>query len=74
MSKKNTKNPSLPEINPLIAHETWDEDTAANVRGALTFIADALEHTAGNVVSRETAEGASRLIMCCIAAMVVTKS
>lgn len=69
-----TTTPSLSAINPLIAYETWDEDTATNVRGALTFIADALNNTGGNVISQEAAEGASKLIMCCVAAMEVTNA
>ena len=68
-----TESPSLSAINPLIAYDTWDEDTAANVRGALSFIADALSGMGSGTISDETAWGASRLIMCCVAAMEVTK-
>ncbi|MER2539929.1 MAG: hypothetical protein ABTQ26_11875 [Azonexus sp.] len=69
-----TTTPSLSAINPLIAYETWDEDTATNVRGALGFIADALAEMPPSMLNKETTYGASRLIMCCIAAMEVTKS
>ena len=69
-----TSSPCLSAINPLIAYETWDEDTAANVRGALTFIADAINNQGGNAMTQEMAEGASRLILCCVAAMEVTKA
>jgi hypothetical protein len=44
------------------------------VRGALTFIADALNSTGGNAMPKEVAEGAAKLIMCCVAAMEVTKA
>lgn len=75
MTKQTTTHPpSLSAINPLIAYEEWDVDTAANVRGALTFIADALSNQGGNPMTQEVAEGASRLIMCCVAAMGVTKA
>lgn len=75
MSTKQTtaQAPSLSAINPLIAYDSWDEDTAANVRGALGFIADALAGMGDGKISDETAYGASRLIMCCVAAMEVTK-
>lgn len=68
-----TKALSPSYVNPLIANETWDEDTAANVRGALGFIADALAGMGAGTISDETAYGASRLILCCVAAMEVTK-
>lgn len=76
MSAKQTTAPapSLSAINPLIAYEEWDVDTAANVRGALCFIADALAEMNPSMLSKETAYGASRLIMCCVAAMEVTKA
>ena len=74
MSTKTTAEaPSLSAINPLIADSTWDEDTASNVRGALGFIADALAEINPSMLNKETAYGASRLIMCCVAAMEVTK-
>lgn len=69
-----TATPSLSDINPLIAYEEWDVDTAANVRGALGFIADALAGMGDGKISDETAYGASRLILCCVAAMEVTKA
>ena len=70
-----TTAPSLPEINPLISTgETWDADTAFNVRSALGFIADALAEMPPSMLNKETTYGVSRLIMCCIAAMEVTKS
>lgn len=68
-----TTTPSLSAINPLIAYETWDEDTATNVRGAPGFIGDALSEMPPSMLNKETTYGASRLIMCCIAAMEVTK-
>ena len=72
MSTKTTT-PSLSATNPLIAYETWDEDTAFNVRGALGFIADALAEMPTSMLNKETAHGVSRLILCCVAAMEVTK-
>lgn len=72
--KTSTELPSLSTINPLIAYKEWDEDTAANVRGALGFIADALASMGDGKISDETAYGASRLILCCVAAMEVTKA
>lgn len=67
-----TPAPALSDINPLITYEEWDADTAANVRGALGFIADALAGMGDGKISDETAYGASRLILCCVAAMEVT--
>lgn len=64
-----TKAPSLFAINPLIAYEIGDEETVTNVRGALTFIADALNSMGGNNLPQESAEGVSRLILCCVAAL-----
>ncbi len=65
---------NLPSVNPLIASEKWDEDTASNVRGALEFIADAISNiNQSGGLNESTAYGASRLILCCVAAMEVTK-
>ncbi len=71
MSTKQTtaQAPSLSDINPLIAYEIGDEETIINVRGALTFIADALNNMGGNNFPQESAEGVSRLILCCVAAL-----
>lgn len=63
---------SLSDINPLISDNEWSEDTASTVRGALEFIADALPAISG--LNDRTAHGVSRLIMCCVAAMEVTRS
>ena len=56
------------------AHDEWSEDTASNIRGALNFIADALTATGPGMLNEETAHGVARLIMCCTAAMEVTKA
>ncbi len=69
-----TQTASLSAINPLIAHDEWSEDTASNIRGALNFIADALTATGPGMLNEETAHGVARLIMCCTAAMEVTKA
>lgn len=76
IEKLKTTAPSLTAINPLISTDgEWDEDTASTVRGALEFIADALGsiNQSGGLTD-ETAYGASKLIMCCVAAMEVTKA
>lgn len=69
-SPDTTLGKSLHQVNPLIAYEKWDEDTAANVRGALSFIASAIE--GGIEINQEEREGVGRLILCCVAAMEVT--
>ena len=69
-----TQTASLSAINPLIAHDEWSEDTASNVRDALNFIADALTATGPSMLNKETAHGVARLIMCCTAAMEVTRA
>jgi len=61
-------------INPLIACGDDPDETSANVRGALTFIADALNKLGGSCLPNEAAEGASLLILCCVAALEVTTS
>ena len=70
-----TTTPNLSAINPLIDCDTWDEDTAANVRGALLFLADAIPaiEIHGGGFDRETANGFCKLIKVCVAAMEVTK-
>lgn len=73
-TEKTTEIQSLSMINPLIEGSEWNEDTAANVRGALGFIADALAGMGPGKISDETAYGASRLILCCVAAMEVAKA
>lgn len=65
--------PALHVVNPLIGNESWDEDTGANVQNELAFIAHGL-NTGSNTLSHETAEGASHLILCCVAAIEVTKN
>ncbi len=76
MSAKQTTMPTPrpSDLNPLIAYEIGDEETVINVRGALTFIADALNSMGGNNLPQESAEGVSRLILCCVAALEVAKA
>lgn len=75
MTTKTTTKATRPsDINPLIAYEIGDEETVTNVRGALTFIADALNNMGGNNLPQESAEGVSRLILCCVAALEVAKA
>lgn len=73
MQTNTTETMKLRAINPLIADDSWDEDTAANVRGALGFIADALTKIGPSMLTKETAHGVGSLIYCCVAAMEVAK-
>lgn len=60
-------------INPLIWGNQGEfcEDTASSVEGAIEFIADALcaIHRQGGTMPKQTAQGASALLMCCAAAI-----
>lgn len=64
----------LESLNPLIAGDCWNPDTAHNVRCAIEFMADAIpsiQHHGG--FSRESATGCALLLRACVAAMEVTK-
>lgn len=71
-----TEAPLLSAINPLIAYDEWDEDTAANVRDTLSFLADAIPAVvvAGGGFNKETANGVRMILEGCVAAMRVTKA
>lgn len=58
---------SLSEINPLIEGGEWNTDTAANVAGALAWIADASERM--QTVTKEQAYGLRCLLHCCASAI-----
>ena len=67
--------PTLSAINPLIAHDEWSEDTASNIRDALSFLADAIPAVAAGVgFNKHTANGVGLILEGCVAAMEVTKA
>ena len=67
-----TETASLSAINPLIAHNEWSEDTASNIRDALSFLADAIPAVAaGTGFNKHTANGVGLILEGCVAAMKV---
>lgn len=67
--------PTLSDINPLIEHSEWSEDTAYNIRSTLMFLADAIPAVAlGEGFNKNTAHGVCMILENCVAAMEVTKS
>ena len=67
-----TQTASLSAINPLIAHNEWSEDTASNIRDALSFLADAIPAVAaGTGFNKHTANGVGLILEGCVAAMEV---